>query len=124
MSVNDEDKVLKNSIPIIDSSLLKKVSLVFKDEKAQLNIHLNKKGTKILADYTEINILKKIAIVIDDKVYSIPRIMDSIWNGTFLVDLEALTAQEIHDLALVLNSGVLPSIIRAETIYYIGSKGN
>jgi len=120
MPLNDNDELMKDSVPIIDSSMLKKASLIFKDDKPQLNIQINEYGTKILANYTERNILKKMAIVVDNKIYAMPRIVEGIWNGSFVLGLEDMSNQEIHDLALILNSGVLVSAIRVEKKYSIG----
>lgn len=116
MPLNDNDEIQKSSIPIIDSSFLKKALLVFKDDKAELNIQLDTNGAKILADYTARNILKKIAIVIDDKIYATPRIMDNIRNDSFVVELEGLKSKDIYDLVLVLNNRVLSSKIRFDMV--------
>jgi len=116
MPVNDNDEVNESDIPIIDSSMLKKVSMAFKDKKPQLNISVNNRGKKILADYTATHILNKVAIVIDGKVYSMPRITDGIVNGSFVVDIEELSTVEIYDLILAINNGTLPSPLSVESM--------
>ena len=112
MPVDDNNTVQEDALPISDSSFIRKASVVFTNDKPQLKIQLTNEGTKLLAEYTERNILKKIALVIDGKSYAMPRIIEGIWNGTFTIDSENLTVQEIHDFTLVLNSGVLPSSIQ------------
>jgi len=115
MPVNDNDEVNESDIPIIDSSMLKKVSMAFKDKKPQLNISVTNSGKKILADYTTTHILNKVAIVIDAKVYSLPRITDGIVNGSFVVDIEELSVVEVYDLVLIINNGALLSSFQVET---------
>lgn len=119
MSVNENGELSKDSIPIIDSSMLKKVSLVFENDKDQLNIQVNKDATKILADYTASNILKEIAIVVDNKIYATPKIVNGTFYGSFTVDLDRSTPKEIDELALILNSGALPTQVFLEKRYYI-----
>jgi len=121
ISVNEKCELSKDSIPIIDSSMLKKVSFVFENDKDQLNIQVNKYATKILADYTASNIFKKVAIVVDNKIYATPKIVDGIFDGFFTVDLEGFTAKEMDKLALIINSGALPTQLFLVKRYYIQS---
>ena len=119
LPVNDNDEVQKKSLPILDSSFVKKASVAFKNEKAQLAIKLNEKGAQLLADYIEMNILNKIAIVIDGKIYAKVRIVEGISSGSFVVDLEGVTSEEIHDFTLMVDSGMLPTAIQIEQMHSI-----
>jgi len=122
MSVDDKDTLLKDSIPILDSSFLKKVSVTFDNDRPQLMIALNEEGKRILADYTAINIMKKIAILVDGKVYSISRIIEAISIGSFVVTLEELNPQELHDLTIMIGNHPLPSSLGVEEMYRIVEK--
>lgn len=64
-------------------------------------------GATKFADITRQNVGKRLAIVLDDKVYSAPRIDQAITGGNAIITgLSGL--EEASDIALVLRSGALP----------------
>lgn len=64
-------------------------------------------GATKFADITRQNVGKRLAIVLDDKVYSAPRINQVITGGNAIITgLSGL--EEASDIALVLRSGALP----------------
>ncbi|UCH98489.1 MAG: hypothetical protein JSV88_17030 [Candidatus Aminicenantes bacterium] len=71
---------------------------------------LNSRGAKKFRDYTEANIGKRLAIVLDNKIQSVPVIQDVIsYDG---VITGQFTIEEAEDLARVLNSGALPAPVK------------
>lgn len=68
---------------------------------------LNRDGARKFGDFTERNIGRLLAIVLDGRVYSAPRIQSRITDQGQITG--SFTQQEAADLALVLRSGALPA---------------
>jgi preprotein translocase subunit SecD len=71
-------------------------------------ISFNRVGANIFRQVTKENIKKRLAIVLDDKVYSAPVIQDEIAGGRAQVT-GSFTLEEARDLAIVLRAGALPA---------------
>lgn len=67
---------------------------------------LNAEGSKKFADYTGANVGKRLAIVLDNKVYSAPSINERIGGGSGQIS-GAFTQEEARDVAVALRSGAL-----------------
>ncbi len=78
---------------------------------ANVNMRMNSEGSKTWARLTKENIGKCIAIVLDDYVYSYPRVNNEITGGSSEITGD-FTAQEAKDLANVLKSGKMPAPTR------------
>jgi len=76
-----------------------------------VSIDFDKKGAKIFERMTEENIKKRLAIVLDKKVYSAPVIQEKIPGGSARIT-GSFTMQEAHDLAIVLRAGALPAPVQ------------
>ena len=76
-----------------------------------ISIEFDKKGAKLFEKITEENIKKRLAIVLDNKVYSAPVIQDKISGGAARITGN-FTSEEAHDLAIVLRAGALPAPVR------------
>jgi preprotein translocase subunit SecD len=74
-------------------------------------IDFDKKGGRIFAEITEENIKKRLAIVLDNKVYSAPVIQDKISGGSARITGN-FTTEEAHDLAIALRAGALPAPVK------------
>lgn len=98
--------VLKE-IPIIDGSMLVDAKVAF-DQMQQpvINFSLNSEGAKIFGDYTGANVGTRLAIVLDDKVYSNPVIRERIGGGSGQIS-GGFSVKEAHDVAIALRSGAL-----------------
>ncbi len=72
---------------------------------------LNSEGAKIFADFTAKHIGKRLAIVLDNTIYSAPVIQSRIGGGRGEITGN-FTLQEAHDLAIVLRSGSLPAPVK------------
>ena len=76
-----------------------------------VSMQMNTEGTRIWANLTKMNIGHAIAIVLDDVVYSAPRVNDEITGGNSQIS-GSFTPSETKDLANTLNSGKMPAPTR------------
>jgi preprotein translocase subunit SecD len=83
-----------------------------------VGIEFDKKGARIFEKITGENINKRLAIVLDNKIYSAPVIKDRIPGGSASITGD-FTMEEARDLAIVLRAGALPApveIIEERTV--------
>lgn len=73
-----------------------------------VSIDFDKKGARIFERITEENVNKRMAIVLDNTVYSAPVIQEKIAGGKARVT-GSFTTEEARDLAIVLRAGALPA---------------
>ena len=76
-----------------------------------VSIDFDRKGAKIFERVTEENVKKRLAIVLDNKVYSAPTIQEKIPGGSARIT-GSFNTQEAHDLAIVLRAGSLPAPVK------------
>lgn len=76
-----------------------------------VSLKFDKKGGRIFARVTGDNIKKRLAIVLDNKVYSAPVIQDKITGGEARIT-GSFTTEEARDLAIVLRAGALPAPVK------------
>ncbi len=74
-------------------------------------IKFDKIGTKIFAQITTNNVGKRLAIILDNTVYSAPVIREPITGGEASIT-GSFTFEEAHDLAIVLRAGALPAPVK------------
>lgn len=105
---NPQIKYLVKSIPILDGSMLTDAKVGFgqSNNLPVINFTLNSEGAKKFGDYTGNNVGKRLAIVLDNKVYSAPRINERIGGGSGQIS-GSFTVEEAHDVAIALRSGAL-----------------
>ncbi|MDZ7613207.1 MAG: protein translocase subunit SecDF [Flavobacteriaceae bacterium] len=77
----------------------------------EVTMAMNSKGTKDWAKMTTDNVGKFVAVVLDDYVYSAPRVNDAITQGRTSITGQ-FSIQEAQDLANALKSGKLPAAAR------------
>lgn len=76
-----------------------------------INFTLNNEGARKFSRLTGANIDKRLAIVLDSKVYMVPKINSKIPNGQSVIEgFGSLT--EAKDIAIVLRAGALPAPIK------------
>ncbi len=83
-----------------------------------VSIDFDKKGARIFERVTEENVKKRLAIVLDDKLYSAPVIQEKISGGAARITGN-FTSETARDLAIVLRAGALPApvdIIEERTV--------
>ncbi len=83
-----------------------------------VSIDFNRQGARIFEQVTGENVRRRLAIVLDNRVYSAPVIQERIPGGTARVTGN-FSIQEARDLAIVLRAGALPApveIIEERTV--------
>jgi preprotein translocase subunit SecD len=76
-----------------------------------VSITLDSTGAKLFERITAENIQKRLAIILDNNVYSAPVIQDRIGGGRAQITGN-FTTQEASDLAIVLRAGALPAPVK------------
>jgi len=101
------EKYLVRQIPILDGSMLTDASVGFnQNNQPVINFVLNGQGGKIFGDFSGKSVGKRMAVVLDNKVYSAPVIRERIGGGRGQISGN-FTVPEAHDLAIALRSGAL-----------------
>ncbi len=97
----------------IEGDVISDASQVFDQLGAnpEVSMSMNSKGTKQWAKMTTANVGKFVAVVLDDYVYSAPRVNDAITRGRTSISGQ-FTIEEAQDLANALKSGKLPAAAR------------
>jgi len=105
--INTPETYLLRAIPVLDGSMLTDASVGY-DEGNQpvINFTLNGQGAKIFGDFTGKYVGKRMAVVLDNKVYSDPVINERIGGGRVQIS-GRFSLEEAHDLAIALRSGAL-----------------
>ena len=100
-------KYLIHEIPILDGGMLTNAAVGFdKSNRPLITFTLNSEGADIFGDFTGKNVGKRLAIVLDGKVYSAPNINERIGGGSGQISGN-YTVMEAKDLAIALRSGAL-----------------
>ena len=87
--------------------------------RPQVAMEFKPEGAKKFAEITRRNIGKRLAIVLDNRVYSAPVIRSAITGGQAVI--EGLSSvEEATEIALVLRSGSLPVGVEVEEVRAIG----
>lgn len=87
--------------------------------KPIVHLRFDRKGAAIFARVTGENINRKLAIVLDGKVYSAPVIRSRIPQGQAIIE-GRFTQDEAKDLAIVLRAGALPAPVVIEEERIVG----
>jgi preprotein translocase subunit SecD len=77
-------------------------------EYPTLCITFKENKRKVWEDLTIRNMNKPVAFVVDDKVYSTPRIMDKISHGKISLTGSGFSKTEVRKLAAIISSGPVP----------------
>jgi preprotein translocase subunit SecD len=106
-STNPQIKYLVREIPILDGGMLTDASMGFdQNNRPLINFSLNSEGAEIFGDFTGKSVGKRLAVVLDGKVYSAPNINERIGGGSGQIS-GSYTVMEAKDLAIALRSGAL-----------------
>lgn len=102
-------KYLLKEIPILDGSMLVDARVAFdQNNMPVINFTLDTQGGKIFGDFSGKNVGKRMAVVLDKKVYSAPVIRERIGGGSGQISGN-FTSEEASDIAIALRSGALPA---------------
>lgn len=100
-------KYLLSEIPIIDGSKLIDARISFdKQNQVVIGFTLDNEGANIFGDFTAKNVGNRLAVVLDDKVYSAPVIRERIGGGRGQIS-GSFTPEEATNIAIALRSGSL-----------------
>ncbi len=103
----DGRKYLVKEIPILDGSMLTDARVAFdQNNQPVINFSLNSQGAQIFGDFTGKNVGKRLAVVLDNRVYSAPVIRERIGGGSGQIS-GGFSVKEAHDVAIALRSGAL-----------------
>ena len=108
---NSNIKYLVKEIPILTGSQVIDAQVAFdQSNKAIINFTLNSTGARIFGDFTAKSIGKRLAVVLDGKVYSAPNIRERIGGGSGQIP-GGFTVSEAGNVAIALRSGALPATV-------------
>ncbi len=113
-------KYLVKEIPILDGSMITDARVAFdQNNQPVINFTLNSQGAKIFGDFTAKNVGKRLAVVLDNVIYSAPVIRERIGGGSGQIS-GGFTVQEAHDVAIALRSGALLAPVYMEEKRSVG----
>ncbi len=118
----DNEAVLLEKQAVLTGDALSNASVRF--DQSQFNdpvvsLEFNPAGAKVFAEITRNNIGKRLAIVLDGKVQSAPRIKEAIPSGEAVIT-GRFDIDQAQDLALVLRVGALPAPMYIEEERTVG----
>ena len=102
--------ILLKQQAVLNGSMLDdaRVSIKASYNEPYVSISFNPEGARIFERVTGENIGKRLAILLDGRVYSAPVIRDAIGGGKAMIE-GRFNDQEAKDLAIVLRAGALPA---------------
>jgi SecD/SecF fusion protein len=118
----EKEKILLHKDALLTGDTL--VNAEVKFDQSRFNepyvaIEFNAKGSTLFSEITGANVGKRLAIVLDGKVHSAPRINERIPSGRASIT-GRFTVEDASDLAIVLRAGTLPAPIYIEEERTIG----
>ncbi|MEW6585086.1 MAG: protein translocase subunit SecD, partial [Nitrospirota bacterium] len=102
--------ILLKKQAVITGDLLSdaKVNIDTRFSEPYVSISFNSAGAKLFEEVTGANVKKRLAIVLDNTVYSAPVIQEKISGGNAQIT-GSFTMEEAKDLSIVLRAGALPA---------------
>ncbi|MFW5731157.1 MAG: protein translocase subunit SecD [Desulfonatronovibrionaceae bacterium] len=105
----DERTVVLKADTVLTGEYITDASTAFDQyNQPYVAISFDNRGSRIFERITGENVQKRLAIVLDDKVYSTPVIQEKISGGRASITGN-FAVEEAHDLAVVLRAGSLPA---------------
>jgi preprotein translocase subunit SecD len=100
-------KFLVNEVPVLDGSMVTDARVAYdKSQQPIISFTLNSEGSRIFGKFSGDSVGKRMAVVLDDVVYSAPVIRERIGGGHGQIS-GGFTINEAHDVAIALRSGAL-----------------
>jgi len=93
---------------VVSGERLTDAQASFDQGRPDVSFRFDTVGGKKFGDATRDNVNRQLAIVLDDKVISAPRINEPILGGSGIITGQ-FTTEETNDLALLLRAGALPA---------------
>ena len=108
-TVASSEKILLDSTPLMTGENIMDARPAFDgNNRPCVSLYFNQRGAADLERITGQHLNKRLAIVLDGKIYTIPTIRERIVGGNASIT-GYFTAAEAQDLAIVLRSGSLPA---------------
>jgi len=113
-------KYLVSEVPVLDGSMMTDARVAY-DQSHQpiISFTLNSAGAKIFGKFSGDNVGNRMAVVLDNAVYSAPVIRERIGGGHGQIS-GGFTIQEAHDVAIALRSGALLAPVTLEEKRSVG----
>jgi SecD/SecF fusion protein len=118
----DNEPVLLEKQAALTGDALSNASVQFSQSEFNepvVSLKFNAEGAKKFAELTANNVGRRLAIVLDGKVQSAPRIREAIPSGEAVIT-GRFTPEEAQDLALILRVGALPAPMHIEEERTVG----
>jgi len=118
----DNEPVLLEKQAVLVGDALSNASVQFSQSEFNepvVSLRFNPEGAKKFAEITANNVGRRLAIVLDGKVQSAPRIKEAIPSGEGVIT-GRFTTEQAQDLALVLRVGALPAPMHIEEERTVG----
>ncbi len=113
-------KYLLNEVPVLDGSMLTDARVAYNQANQPIiTFSLNSQGAKIFGDFSGKSVGKRMAVVLDDKVYSAPVIRERIGGGSGQIS-GGFTVEEARDVSIALRSGALLAPVTLEEERNVG----
>lgn len=119
---HEDEKLLLNKTAELTGEYLETADVRFDQSsfgQPIVAMKLKGEGIKKFADVTRNNVDRRLAIVLDGRIYSAPKINEPIPNGEAVIT-GRFTPDEAKDLAIVLRSGTLPAPLVIEEERTVG----
>ncbi len=117
------EKLLVHSETVLSGAALATAEVQFDQSRFNAPIvalRFNAEGAKVFGEVTAKNVGRRLAIILDGKVHSAPRINEAIPGGEAVIT-GRFTPPEAADLALVLRVGALPAPVYVEEERTVGA---
>lgn len=113
-------RYLVRQIPVLDGERLTDARTGFdQNNRPVINFTLDSEGGQIFGNFTGRSVGKRLAVVLDDKVYSAPVIRERIGGGSGQISGN-FSLQEANDLAIALRSGALSASVEMQEKRSVG----
>jgi len=110
--INQQPYLLKRRTILTGANLTDaKVQIDSQYNEPYVSLDFDRKGGRAFAKITGENVKKRLAIVLDNRVYSAPVIQEKISGGRARIT-GSFTTEEANDLAIALRAGALPAPVR------------
>jgi len=111
----------RNDKPTIEGDVILDAAQVFDQlNKPEVSMTMNSSGTKQWAKMTADNVGNFVAVVLDDYVYTAPKVNQVISGGRTSISGGSMTVAEAEDISTVLKAGKLPATARIIQIEVVG----
>jgi len=118
----DNEPLLLENEAVLSGEAIKSAYLRFDQSRFNepiVALEFNPQGANKFAEITENNVGKRLAIVLDGKVQSAPRIKEAIPSGEAVISGQ-FDSDSASDLAIILRAGALPAPMRIEEERTVG----